>query len=152
MKLKTGVCLLFFTIVQGAYALAPKSDWKVSNSFGEVISYEMKGKDVELNSMSSEFGYADLTEQEMKGLKDLIVTKQEYGKMFGFADWKPTSQKLIEKNGERIVLINGTYKDAKKQTVNFIEVYWASKEKAGQYLITSNSLQLKIDNFADYLQ
>ncbi len=139
-------------ITSAAWALAPAPGFKVKTTLGDVITYELAGKDIEINSMDSDFKYEDLTEKEMNNLKSLMKAKQEYGKMFGFADWKATGHKLIEKNGERIVLIQGNYKDAQKKTVNFIEVYWANKAKAGQYLLTSDTLSLKMDNFSDYLK
>ena len=135
-----------------AMALSPASGFKVKSTLGEITSYELPGKDIEINGMGSEFKYEDLTEKEMTELKALMKTKQEYGKMFGFADWKSTGHKVMEKNGERIVLIQGNYKDAQKKNVNFIEVYWADKVKSGQYLITSDTLSLKMDNFSDYLK
>lgn len=135
-----------------AIALAPAQGFKVKSTLGDVTSYELAGKDLEINSMASEFKYEDLTDKEMKELKSLVKAKQEYGKMFGFADWKATGQKLVEKDGERIALIQGTYKNADKKTVNFIEVYWANKEKSGQYLITSDSIALKLDQYSDYLK
>lgn len=134
------------------FALAPSPELKVKNTLGDITSYGLPGKDIEVNSMSSDFKYEDLTQKETSALKDFITAKQEYGKMFGFEDWKMSGQKLVEKNGERIVLIQGTYKDSQKKTVNFIEVYWANKQKAGQYLITSDSLALKMDNYSDYLK
>ena len=134
------------------WALAPIPGFKVKTTLGDVITYELTGKDIEINSMDSDFKYEDLTEKELNNLKSLMKAKQEYGKMFGFADWKSTGHKLVEKNGERIVLIQGNYKDAQKKTVNFIEVYWANTAKAGQYLITSDTLLLKMDNFSDYLK
>lgn len=139
-------------VTSTAWALAPIPGFKVKNTLGDVITYELAGKDIEINSMDSDFKYEDLTQKEMNNLQSLMKAKQEYGKMFGFADWKATGQKLIEKNGERIVLIQGNYKDAQKKTVNFIEVYWANPSKAGQYLITSDTLSLKMDNFSDYLK
>lgn len=134
------------------FALSPVPGFKVKSTLGEITTYELSGKDVEINGMASEFKYEDLTEKEMTEIKALMNAKQEYGKMFGFQDWKSNGHKVIEKNGERIVLIQGNYKDAQKKTVNFIEVYWANKEKAGQYLITSDSLALKMDNFSEYLK
>jgi hypothetical protein len=136
----------------GVYALAPKSEFIQTASFGEITSYELKGKGIEINGMSSDFSYDDLTAKETEQLNKLIVTKQEYGKIFGFADWKTTGQKIVEKNSERVFLIQGTYKDAQHHIVNFIEVYWATKNKSGQYLITSNSVSLKLEKYTEYLQ
>ncbi len=135
-----------------AMALSPAPGLKLKSTLGDVTTYELTGKDIEINGMASEFKYEDLTEKEMTEIKGLMKAKQEYGKMFGFADWKSTGHKVIEKNGERIVLIQGNYKDAQKKNVNFIEVYWANKDKSGQYLITSDTLALKMDNFSDYLK
>lgn len=142
---------LFLMCASNALALSPAPGFKVKGTLGDVTSFELPGKDIEINSMASDFKYEDLTEKEMNEIKKLMTAKQEYGKMFGFADWKSTGHKLIEKNGERIVLIQGTYKNAEKKNVNFIEVYWANKEKSGQYLITSDTLALKMDNFSEYL-
>jgi hypothetical protein len=152
MKLSWALGLVTMFIAKSALALSPSPAWKVSNTFGDVISYELADKKAELNAMSSEFSYDDLNTKEMNGLQSLIETKQEYGKVFGFADWKLQEQKLVEKNGERIVLLSGTYKDAQKQSVNFIEVYWANRSKSGQYLITSQVRPLKVDDYSNYLQ
>lgn len=152
MMKRSVVTFLFLFGANTALALAPVPGFKVKSTLGEITTYSLDGKDVEMNSMGSDFKYEDLTEKEMAEIKKLMTAKQEYGKMFGFADWKSTGNKLIEKNGERIVLIQGTYKDASKKTVNFVEVYWANKQKAGQYLITSDSIALKMDNFSDYLK
>ena len=149
-RLLVSSLLLFVTTT--SFALGPAPGFKVKGTLGDVTSYEQPGKDIEINSMASEFKYEDLTEKELNEMKKLMKAKQEYGKMFGFADWKSSGHKLIEKNGERIVLIQGTYKNAEKKNVNFIEVYWADKEKSGQYLITSDTLTLKMDNFSDYLK
>lgn len=150
--MKRLVLALCLGIAGHASALVPAPGFKVKSTLGEVTSYELAGKDIEINSLSSEFKYDDLTEKEMGEMKKLFEAKQEYGKMFGFAGWTPTGQKLLEKNGERIVLVQGHYKDAQNKKVNFIEVYWASKEKAGQYLITSDTVVLKMDNFSEYLK
>lgn len=152
MRSYASVFLILTTLSVSAFALSPAPELKQKSTLGDVTTYELAGKDIEVNSMASEFKYEDLTEKEMKELKSLVKAKQEYGKMFGFADWKATGQKLIEKNGERIALIQGNYKNAEKKTVNFIEVYWANKEKAGQYLITSDSIALKLDQYSDYLK
>jgi hypothetical protein len=141
-----------FIVASSAQALSPAPGFKVKSTLSEITTYELPGKDIEINGMPSDFKYEDLTEKEMTEIKSLMTAKQEYGKMFGFADWKSTGHKVIEKNGERVVLIQGTYKNADKKNVNFIEVYWADKAKAGQYLITSDSLALKMDNFSDYLK
>ena len=146
------VTLLVLIAANTALALAPASGFKVKGTLGDITTYGVDGKDIEISSMASDFKYEDLTQKEMDEIKKLMTAKQEYGKMFGFADWKATGHKLIEKNGERIVLIQGTYKNADKKTVNFVEVYWANKEKAGQYLITSDTLALKMDNFSEYLK
>lgn len=150
--LRLTVSSLLLLVTTSAFALSPAPGFKVKGTLGDVTSYEQPGKDIEINSMASEFKFEDLTDKEMGEIKKLMSAKQEYGKMFGFADWKSTGHKLIEKNGERIVLIQGTYKNAEKKTVNFIEVYWAAKDKSGQYLITSDSLALKMDNFSEYLK
>lgn len=103
-------------LTTSVFALSPSPEMKLKSTLGDVTTYELVGKDIEVDSMSSEFKYEDLTEKEMKELKSLVKAKQEYGKMFGFADWKATGQKLIEKNGERIVLIQGNYKNADKKS------------------------------------
>lgn len=146
--------LTFITLIaaSSAMALSPASGFELKSTLGDIATYKLTGKDIEINGMASEFKYEDLTEKEMTEIKGLMNAKQEYGKMFGFADWKSTGHKVIEKNGERIVLIQGNYRDAQKKNVNFIEVYWANKDKSGQYLITSDSLALKMDNFSDYLK
>ena len=149
-KRLTFTFLIIFT--NTVLALTPAPGFKLKDTLGEVTTYEQTGKDIEINGMASEFDYKDLNEKELKGLKSLMTAKQEYGKMFGFADWKSTGHKLVEKNNERIVLIEGQYKDASKKTVNFLEVYWANKDKSGQYLITSDTLKLKMDNFSEYLK
>lgn len=146
------VTFIALIAASSAFALNPAPGFKVKNTLGEITTYELIGKDIEINGMSSEFKYEDLTEKEMTEIKSLMTAKQEYGKMFGFNDWKSTGHKVIEKNGERIVLIQGTYKNSDKKNVNFIEVYWADKVKSGQYLITSDTLALKMDNFSDYLK
>lgn len=156
MRSQIKTCFYTILFVSGlstsAMALSPAPELKLKNTLGDVTTYELTGKDIEVNSMASEFKYEDLTQKEMKDLQSLVKAKQEYGKMFGFADWKATAQKLVEKDGERIVLIQGNYKNAEKKTVNFIEVYWANKEKSGQYLITSDSIALKVDQYSDYLK
>lgn len=144
--------LIFSALTNSAIALSPAPELKLKSTLGDVTTYELTGKDIEVNSMASELKYEDLTEKDLKELDSLVKAKQEYGKMFGFADWKATGKKLLEKNGERIVLIQGNYKNAEKKTVNFVEVYWANKEKSGQYLITSDSIALKLDQYSDYLK
>ena len=152
MLKRSVVTFLLLIATTSSFALSPVPGFKVKGTLGDVTSYEQPGKDIEINSMASDFKYEDLTEKEMNEIKKLMTAKQEYGKMFGFADWKSTGHKLVEKNGERIVLIQGTYKNQQKKTVNFLEVYWANKDKSGQYLITSDSLALKMDNFSEYLK
>ncbi len=149
---RTVGAILFLIVSTTTFALSPAPGFKVKGTLGDVTSFELPGKDIEINSMASEFKYEDLTEKEMNEIKKLMTAKQEYGKMFGFADWKSSGHKLTEKNGERILLIQGSYKNAEKKNVNFIEVYWANKEKSGQYLITSDTLALKMDNFSEYLK
>ncbi len=152
MLKRSMVTFIALIAASSAFALSPVPGFKVKSSLGDITTYELAGKDIEINGMASDFKYEDLTEKEMTEIKGLMNAKKEYGKMFGFEDWKSTGHKVIEKNGERIVLIEGNYKDSRKKNVNFVEVYWANKEKSGQYLITSDSLALKMDNFSDYLK
>ena len=152
MFIRSLITVIILISTNTAFALKPVAAFKIKNTLGYVTSYELPDKDVEMNSMSSDFKYQDLTQKEMSGLKSLMAAKQEYGKMFGFNDWKSTDQKFLEKDGERMVLIQGHYKDSQKKTVNFIEVYWADKNKSGQYLITSDTILLKADSFSEYLK
>lgn len=101
--------------------------------------------------MDSEIEYADLNQNSIQELESLFEAKKEYGKMFGFNEWTPKEKKLIEINSNRIFVLQGQYKDAKNKTVHFLEIYWANKNQAGQYLITSNSKALKIENYKEYL-
>lgn len=147
------VSLLFIGLFihHSSWAISPKVDFIKKESFGSVSNYRHLKADVDLSIMDSEFEYADLNQANIQELESLFEVKKEYGKMFGFKEWTPTEKKFVEVNSNRIFVIQGHYKDSENKIVHFLEVYWADNKKSGQYLITSNSKHLKIENYKEYL-
>lgn len=144
--------LVAIFITHSAWALSPAPEFEKKEDFGEVRNFKHKSKDVDLSIMDTELKYEDLSQKNVSELKDLFQTKKEYGKFFGFKEWTPNEHKLVEQNSKRILLLNGNYKNSDNKTVHFLEVYWADKNKSGQYLLTSDSKEFKLDNYKDYLK
>jgi hypothetical protein len=142
-----------FAACASAFAIGPASTFVKKENFASVQNFRDEKADIDLTTMESDLSYSDLTPENTKALEELVEVKKQYGKVFGFKDWKATSQKLFSDASERSFILQGNYKDAANKTVNFLEVYWANKEnKSAQFLITSNSKELKIENYKLYLK
>lgn len=144
--------LAVFLVAQSAFALSPTAEFEKKEDFGEVKNFRHSKQDVDLSVMDSDLKYADLSQKNVNELKDLFETKKEYGKFFGFKDWTPKEHKLVEEKSQRILLLSGNYKNSDNKTVHFLEVYWADKTKSGQYLLTSDTKEFKLDHYKDYLK
>jgi hypothetical protein len=134
------------------FALSPVAGFEKKEQYGSVTNYRHDKLKVDLGSMSSELKYEDLGPDSIEDVKKMIVAKQEYGKVFGFQDWKMSDHKFTEHKGHRVLVIQGEYKDNSKQTVYFLEVYWANQQKSGQYLVTSDHEKMKAEDFNQFLQ
>ncbi len=150
-------CLRFLSLIlcmvsMNTWSLTPSSDFIADDVFGDVSNFRCEKNDIDLSIMDSDLSYQDLSSDKIKELDSLFEAKKDYGKMFGFNDWTPDKHKLVEENSKRIFLLQGHYKDAEKKTVHFMEVYWADKNKGGQFLFTSNSKVLSIEDFKEYLK
>ncbi len=144
--------LLFVTIVFAlpVWSFSPKPNFIEKPNIGFVDNYFDETRGIALSRMASDFDFQDLTPENVKELNKVHDTKREFGKMFGFHDWKVTGQKLIEKDFGRVLLFEGTYLNNKKQKVNFLEVYWANAQSSRQFLLTSEKYLLKLDQFQEY--
>lgn len=143
---------LFVTILfsSQAWSLSPIPAFVEKPNIGFVDNYYHEDRSIALSRMASDFGFQDLIPENIKELDKVHDTKREFGKMFGFQDWKVTGQKLIEKKFGRVLLFEGTYLNNKKEKVSFLEVYWANSENSRQFLLTSEKSLLKLDQFQEY--
>lgn len=144
--------LLFVTILfaSQAWSLSPIPTFIEKPNIGFVDNYYDEARSIALSRMASDFDFQDLTPENVKELDKVHDTKREFGKMFGFHDWKVTGQKLIEKEFGRVLLFEGTYLNNKKEKVSFLEVYWANAQSSRQFLLTSEKSLLKLDQFQEY--
>lgn len=142
---------LLLSLVSGsALALTPSPKLVEISKVGFVSNFRNATGTIDLSQMPSDYSYADLTQEELKSLEKVYQVKQEFGKMFGFNDWKVTTQKFIDRDSQRTFLIEGTYKTESGKPVSFIEVYWASKTDARQFLITSEKQSLNLNTYQEF--
>ena len=59
MLKRTMFTFIALIAASSAIALSPAPGFKVKNTLGEITTYELTGKDIEINGMSSEFKYED---------------------------------------------------------------------------------------------
>ena len=145
--LKTFFIVVPLLCTSFCWALSPAADFKTKDSFGSISNLQHSKEDIELSVMETDITFSDLGTEGIKELNSLFEAKKEYGKMFGFKEWTPLRQKLFEDDNGRTFVLEGFYKDGENKTVNFLEVYWASKTKSGQFLVTSNSKKLPLEEF-----
>lgn len=142
---------LFCCFPQLGQALVPAPQFAERSDIGFVENFHDAVNAVDLSRMSSDFEFKDLTAENIKELDKHHETKREFGKMFGFNDWKITSQKLLEKDFGRVLVFEGSYKNNRDKLVSFLEVYWATPKTSKQFLLTSEKKTLKADEFQEYL-
>ncbi|WP_408096537.1 hypothetical protein ACJVC5_15980 [Peredibacter sp. HCB2-198] len=140
---------LLFPLTAGALAPSPKFESRADIGFVENFHDAVDG--VDLSRMGSDFEYKDLTAQNVKELEKTHDTKREFGKMFGFNDWKITNQKLMETEHGRVLVFEGSYKNKRDVIVSFLEVYWAQAGASKQFLLTSEKKVLKLEEYQEYL-
>lgn len=133
-----------------AYAISPASDFSKRESFGAVTNFRDEKQDIDLTVLESDLQYSDLGQQGIQEMNQQFVLKKEYGKMIGFNDWTATRQKVIDENGVRTFILEGHYKNRENQTVNFLEIYYADKSQSGQFLVTSNTKKLSLDEYKKF--
>ena len=144
--------LFFFLFIPlTANALVPSPNFSTGADIGFVENFHDAINAVDLSRMSSDFEFKDLTAENIKELDKHHDTKREYGKMFGFKDWKITSQKFIDKDFGRVLVFEGNYINNRDKLVSFLEVYWATPKTSKQFLLTSEKKTLKVDEFQEYL-
>lgn len=143
---------LTFFINNEVFALSPVNKFIPQQNIGSITQYKDASSDIHLSNIPSKIGYDDLKKEHILDLKKSLETKKDFGKLFGFKDWTAKNQNLIEEKNQRIFIIEGHYKNSKNINVNFLEIYWADKQKSGQYLITSESKELKVENYKEYLK
>jgi hypothetical protein len=144
--------IFIFTMTSLCWAMDPTEGFIKKGSLGSVINYRNEKADIDLSSMETDITYSDLSKEGVEELNSLFEVKKEYGNVFGFSEWTPKDQKLVEEKTQRLFLLQGQYKDRDKKTVYFIEVYWATQKTSGQYLLTSNTEAFKIDDYKKYLK
>ena len=142
---------LFLLFPLTSWALIPSSNFTTRADIGFVENFHDEINDVALSKMGSDFDYKELTAENIKELDKHHDTKREYGKMFGFNDWKITSHKFIENESGRILVFEGNYKSNRNTQVSFLEVYWATPQTSKQFLLSSEKKNLKVDEYQEYL-
>lgn len=148
MKLLS-IVILFLS--WSAFGLTPSPRLKTLSKIGFVSNYEDQSGSIMISKMPSDIGFKDLNPVEVEKIEDAIELKKEYGKMFGFNDWKMVGKKYSEGEDEKILLVEGSFKSDDGKLVSFIEVYWADKKNSNQFLITSEKQSLKMDSYKEYL-
>lgn len=142
---------LFLLFPLTSWALIPSPNFATRADIGFVENFHDEINDVALSKMGSDFDYKDLTADNIKELDKHHDTKREFGKMFGFNDWKITSHKFIENESGRILVFEGNYKSNRNTMVSFLEVYWATPSSSKQFLLSSEKKNLKVDEYQEYL-
>lgn len=142
---------LFLLFPLTSWALIPSPNFTTRADIGFVENFHDEINDVALSKMGSDFDYKDLTADNIKELDKHHDTKREFGKMFGFNDWKITSHKFIETESGRILVFEGNYKSNRNTMVSFLEVYWATPSSSKQFLLSSEKKNLKVDEYQEYL-
>lgn len=144
------IFLITLIYSSNSWSLSPSPHFAEKPNIGFVTNYYDETRGIALSRMASDFSFHDLTPENVKAIDKVHDTKREFGKMFGFRDWKVTNQKLMEKDHARFLLVEGTYFNNKKEKTSFLEVYWANPKKSGQFLLTSQKTNLKIGQFQEY--
>jgi hypothetical protein len=128
-----------------AWSLTPSTSFIKTSKLQDITNFRHNKLDVDLSLMPSEIKYSDLNSNSLKDIDDLLEAKKEYGKMFGFYNWTLKNKKIVEAKATKILLLQGSYKNAQGRNVSFIEMYWANQTQSGQILITSDTIELKPD-------
>lgn len=147
MNVKIFTSLLLFGITSQVFALTPAKEFVKKENFDEVTNFRNESEDIDLTVLKSDLEFSDLSPQGIKEMNAEMNLKKEYGKLLGLSDWTPVKQKVVEENGSRTFLLEGHYKDSENKTVNFLEVYYADKSSSGQFLVTSNSKKISMDEY-----
>lgn len=138
-------------ISTSCFALAPAPTLKKVSTLGFVSNFEDHSGSILLSRMPSDISFKDLNQGEVEKIEDAIELKKEYGKMFGFNNWTLIGKKYLEREAEKILLLEGHFRDDHNKLISFIEVYWADKKTSNQFLITSEKQSLKMDSYQEYL-
>ena len=133
------------------FALTPSSGFLKQQTFGSAVNFHHAKDKVLLTILKTDIKFADLSSENIQEMDELIKVKKEYGKVFGFKNWKVDQKKVLNEKNERALLISGNYKNSSNKTVNFLEVYWANHNKSGQFLLTSEMREITIDSYKKYL-
>lgn len=143
--------LIWLFFIPEVLALAPAAGLQKKEMFGGAQNYHHISDKVDLTVLETEIQYSDLSRENIQELDDLIEAKKQYGKVFGFKDWKIKEKKFLGDKSERTFLLRGDYKNSSQKTIHFLEVYWANQSKSGQFLLTSQAGEISIDSYKKYL-
>lgn len=143
--------ILWLLLTPKVFALTPSQAFKKQQAYGSAVNYRHAKEKVDLTILETDIKYSDLSSENIQELDELIKVKKEYGKVFGFKDWKISQKKVLDDKNERTLLLSGKYKNSSHKTVHFLEVYWAGHNNSGQYLLTSQDKEISVDGYKKYL-
>ena len=109
--------------------------------------YHDKTAQVTVAVSPSKLKFADLNKEGVAEVEKLFAVKAEYGEMFGFKKWKAKRHRLQEDTRGRALLIEGDYENLEGRKIHFLEVYWADKSSAREFLFTSDKKTLQLEQY-----
>ena len=112
-----------------------------------VEHYHDKTAHITVAVSPSKLKFTDLNKESIAEIEKLFAVKAEYGEMFGFKKWHATRHKLQEDERGRALLIEGDYESLDGKKIHFLEVYWANNSSAREYLFTSDTKSLQLEQY-----
>lgn len=144
MRLMLLICLLLSV---RAHALQIDARFEIREQFNGVTNFEDRSNGLRVSASPTQLRYEDLTAQGVKDVQEVFEVKKEYGKLFGFADWTAQRQQLLETSRGRFFLLQGQYRSNQGHTVYFLEIFHSDRTSGGEYLVTSNSRPVTLEEY-----
>ena len=142
--------MITFILILSTLAFEIPQRFTPAEKFSGVTQYRDTKANIDLSVSPSKLKFEDLTQKGIDEAAAFFKVKAEYGEMFGFKKWKADNHKLFDdpKTG-RSWVIEGSYENLDGKKVNFLEIYWASKLKAQEYLFTSEASPFTLEKYKE---
>lgn len=142
--------MIIFFFIFSILAFEIPQRFSPAEKFSEVTQYRDVKAKIDLSLSPSKLKYEDLTQKGVDEAAALFKVKAEYGEMFGFKKWRANKHELFDdpKTG-RSWVIEGHYESLEGKKIHFLEIYWASKLKAQEYLFTSEVSAFTLEKYKE---
>ncbi len=140
--------MLIFLLIAQALALPLPLRYTPGLKLDGIDHYHDKSAQIKVAVSPSKLKFSDLNAEGVAEVEKLFAVKAEYGEMFGFKKWHAKRHKLQEDSRGRALLIEGDYESLEGKKVHFLEVYWANNSSAREFLFTSDTKPLQLEQYS----